>query len=508
MTNPGNSRIARNSVLLSIRMVIVLGITFYTTRIILKALGVVDYGVYNVVGGFVSMFGFLSTSMANGVQRFYNFEMGRSGIKGANTVFISSLLIQLLLAVVITLLTESLGYWYIHNKMVIPEGRLYAAEWTFHLAVVSFLLVILQTPFTAAVMAHEKMDFFALMSVVDAFAKLFIAVLLSFSSSDKLITYGFLILTLNLFNLIIYILYCRHYFEEIRFQKFPKVDSLIPMLKFSSWNVLGSFSNMMRDQGINLILNFFFGPVVNAARGIAMQINAGVNGFVSNILTPVRPQVIQSYAKRDFRRSINLTYSISKFCLFLMFVICFPLSLEIDYLLQLWLGNNVPNYTNIFVIIILITSAVLMLMGALATLVHASGEMKDYQVYGSLVKFLSVPVSFLLLSLDYSPVWALVMVLVFDVLGFIVGMFIIRKIVPLFYITDYTKRVINPVIPPTCFSVLLTLPFYSHIEAGLLRLCTISFISTITAIFFFYHYGITNNEKEILIDFARKLIHR
>ena len=441
-----NKRIAKNSIFLSVRMVIVLGITLYTTRAVLAILGVEDYGVYNVVCGFVSMFTFLNTSMSNGIQRFYNYELGKYGIEGTNKVFGTSVVIQLILAIVIIALCESCGLWYLYNKMVIPSDRMFAACCIFQFSMVSFLFLIMQVPFTAAVMAHERMDFYAIINVVDAIIKLAIVFALPYLCGDQLIFYGALHMAITIFDFIWYYIYCKRSFVEIKLKNGFSKEIFGSMMSFSGWNLFGSFSNMMREQGVNIIMNLFFGPVVNAARGVAAQINAGVCGFVQNILTPVRPQVIQSYAKGEVGRSMSLTFSISKFSMGFFYMMCLPICLEIKYVLNLWLGKNVPAHTDSFVIIILINTAVLILMGSLATLVHASGKMRNYQVIGSVVKFLSVPISYFMLKYGAVSEWALIMVLLFDIIGFIVGMFIIKTIMT-FSIIEYTNKVIVPVIP-------------------------------------------------------------
>ena len=265
-----NEKIALNTILLSVRMVFVLFLSLYTTRITLDVLGIDDFGIYNVVGGFVSMFVFLNTSMSNGIQRFFNFELGRNGIKGAQKVYITSLIIQLILLFVLILLTETFGLWYLYNKMVIPQERFWAALWVFQLSVLSFVFVIMQVPYNAAIMAHEKMNFYAFIGVLDAILKLAIVFLIPYANSDALILYAALLAAISLLNFLLVFFYSRKHFEEIRI--LPLFDKLLfkSMLSFSGWNIFGTFSNMMREQGLNVILNLFLGPIVNAARGDLM----------------------------------------------------------------------------------------------------------------------------------------------------------------------------------------------------------------------------------------------
>ena len=482
-------------------MVIVMIISLYTSRVILQTLGVEDYGVSNVVGGFVAMFGFLNTSMSSGIQRFFNFELGKNGPLGANKVYVVSLLIQFLLGIIIIILSESLGLWYLHNKMVIPEGRIYAAEWIFQLSMISFLLVIMKVPYTAAIMAHEKMDFYALISILDAILKLVLVIILPYVSYDKLIMWGFFSLAMQTFDFLLSYVYCKKKFDEITLvglqeKRFDK-KLFGSMLGFSGWNIFGTFSSMMRDQGINLIINLFYGPIVNAARGVAMQVNSAINNLVGSILTPVRPQVIQSYARNELDRAMHLTFSISKFSLFFMMFLSLPICIEIDFILHLWLGEVVPKHTPMFCIIILATTAVLVPMGALATLVHSSGRMVKYQLIGSTVKILSVPIAYIMMRIGYSPEWALIAVLVFDAIGLFVGMLIIKTLMP-FSIRRYVQYVIAPIIPVFVFSLMIEFSLHYFISNGVVRLFSVMIFGSIVSMVGFYYLGITKDEKRLL----------
>lgn len=505
-----NKRIAKNSIFLSLRMVVVLCITLYTSRVVLHALGVEDYGVFSVVGGFVSMFAFLNTSMSNGIQRFFNFELGRNGEYGANKVYQTALLIQLIFGIVIVVLTESIGMWYLHNKMVIPDDRMFAAEWVFQIAILQFVLVIMQVPYTAAVMAHEKMNFYAIVSILDAILKLLLVFILPYIGYDKLITWGFFGLLIHIFDFGLYIIYCKKHFREIHLNRLCwKIDKRLfgSMLGFSGWNIFGSFSNMMRDQGINLIINLFYGPVVNAARGIAVQVNAAISSLVSSILTPVRPQVIQSYAKGELNRSMRLTFSISKLSLSFLFILAIPVCVEIDFILNLWLGGIVPDHAQAFCILILITSATLIPMGALATLVHASGKMLKYQLIGSTVKLMAVPLAFVLLKLNYAVEWAFIMVLLFDAIGLIVGMFIIKTLMP-FSIKEYFGDVIFPIIPVLFLSLVADWLMHSLLSNEILRVASVFILGSIITLALVYCIAMTNEEKKLIQIMAANFIKR
>lgn len=483
-------------------MVVVLCLALFTTRIVLKELGVTDYGIYNVVCGFVLMFSFLNTSMSNGFQRFFNFELGKKGEETQSSVFSTAILIQIVLSVAVGVILEVIGCWYLHNKMVIPMERMEAAGWIFQFSVLSFIAGIMQAPYAALVTAHEKFDFYAIISVLDAILKFLVVCSLAFFNFDKLIIYGLLILVISVFDLAIYLLYCRIKFKKVRFKLRLEKKLFKEMLSFSGWNLIGSFSGVMKEQGINLVINLFFGPLLNAARGIAAQVNSAIQGFVGNILTPVRPQVVQSYAKGDINRTFNLTYSISKFSSLFFLLMAVPVSFEIDYILKIWLGDNVPEYTSIFTILVFATTLVNILNGALSSVVHASGKMKNYQLWGSIIIMLSVPVSYFLLKTTTFPEIPLIVVFICSTVGHFVGLYIARKIVGI-SILEYSKKVIYPIVIVFILSILFVCPFHYILEEGGGRLCIVSFFSIIGIFLFSYIFAINKSERELVIQLLK-----
>ena len=302
--NSGNSRIAKNTMVLYIRMIFVLLVSLYSTRAILNALGVVDYGIYNVVAGFVSMFAFLNSSMTNTVQRFFNYEIGFSDKGNLNKVYITSIQIQVILGVLTFVLLEFIGMWYIKTKMVIPLERLTAAVYVFQFSVLSLFLLILQIPFAAAVIAHEKMEFYAVVSMTDAVLKLIIAIVLPFISYDRLIYYGALMLLISLIDISLYYFYAKKCFREIAYKHSYHKDLFKKMISFSGWNVLDSFAYTMQGQGLNMLMNAFYGPVVNAARGVAYQIQAALSGFTENIAVAFKPQLVEKIGRASCRERV------------------------------------------------------------------------------------------------------------------------------------------------------------------------------------------------------------
>ena len=491
-----NTRIAKNTLFLSVRMVFVLFINLFTTRAVLAGLGADDFGVYNVVGGFVSMFTFLSHSISNGIQRFYNFELGKNGIEGAQKVYLTSLLIQGLIIIVLLIFTESFGLWYLNHKMVIPAERLFAARFIFQFSILSFVFALLQSPYSASIVAHERMDFFAIMSVVDAIFKLLIALSIPHFLHDKLVVYGLLILFISLFNFIVYYYYSRSHFEEIRIKKYFNVSLIKKMLSFSGWNVFGVFSEMLKEQGLNLIINLFFGPIVNAARAIAYQVSTAIRGFVSSANMAVRPQIVQSYAQDNKRRSLSLVFSMTKLITIIYIALGCPIILEINFILHLWLGDYFPEHTASFVIIVLLISLVNNMNSVLSAIVHASGKMRDYQLYGGSVSMLSVPFAYLALYLGGSPESAFWVSLLFTVVMQLVSLFVVQSIVGL-SVKRYFVDIVVPMTLVTIVAIIVPALLHTLICESFVRLLIVASASLISSVISFYFLAMSTNENTI-----------
>lgn len=502
-----NARIIKNSLYMSVRMIIILFIQLYTTRVLLSALGVEDYGIYNVVCGFVAMFSFLSTSMMNGIQRFYNYEYGRDGESGIARVFNVAIRIQVTLAFLMAAVIEVAGLWYIQNKMVIPSERLGAALCVFQSSILNCVITLLQVPYISIVVAKEKLNFYAVMSVVNSVLGICVVLLIKYFAFDSLVMYGFLLVVVQLVILIIYILYTRYICENLVITRKYDKNLLKSMLGFSGWNVFGSFGTVIKEQGINMILNLFCGPVVNAARGIANQVNGGFQGFVSNITISVRPQITQSYAQGNIERVMSLTYAISKFSCILLFMFSFPILLDIDYVLQLWLGDNVPAHTSTFVIIIVISSFISNLNGAVSGVVHSSGNMKLYQIVGAVVNLVALPLVYIFLYFGFSPESALWIMLVIMVIGQILALIILKTIVN-YSLRDYISKVIIPIFQVAVLSMILPYFLHSVMPSGIFRFIIISIFSIVETIIIAYMIGTTTSEKEMIKTLINKVINK
>lgn len=502
-----NKRIAKNSLFMTIRMVIVLFISLYTTRAVLAALGIEDYGIYNVVCGFVSMFAFLNSSMSGATQRFYNYELGKNGKDGVQKVYNASLIIHVVLALLVFLLTEVVGTWYLENKMVIPTTRIDAAFWIFQFSIVSMFLNIINVPYVAAIMAYERMDYYAYIGIIDAVLKLLIVFALYLSNADKLVLYGFLFMLVSLFDFVAYRTYAKKKFSELRLCGKPTKSFFVEILSFAWWSMFGAFSYMMRDQGINLLLNAFFGPIVNAARGIANQVNAALQGFTNNILTPARPQIIQSYAKGDSERSFRLMNSVSKLSCIVFLLMSLPICLLISPILSFWLGGNVPKHTSTFVIIMLITNTWGSLVAPISAVVHATGKLRFYQMLSSTSNLLSVPLAYVFLLCDTIPEYVFYALFITMFTNHIAGLISLRHLT-VFSVRKYFRNVVLPLLVVIVLSFITTIIPHSMIDNQIFDFIVVIAVSTISIVGYSYMVCLNVTEKQIIKQLVNKIARR
>ncbi len=499
-----NQRIARNTILLTIRMIFVLFISLYTSRVVLQSLGVEDFGVYNVVCGFVSMFSFLNSSMANCIQRYYNDSLGRDGGKSLKEVYITSVTIQIVLSIVIIVLTETIGLWYLYNKMVIPPERFTAAFFVFQFSVVSMLLVILQVPYVSAIMAFERMDFYAIVTILDALLKLVIVLVLPFFKGDALIVYGALVLLISVLDFLLYFVYAKKKIASLSLSFYFNKQLFVNMLSFSGWNVFGTFAQIFKEQGLNMILNLFFGPIVNAARAIAYQVVTALKGFVENISTAARPQFTQSYAEGNSDRTINLMFSTGKVCYLVLFLLSLPMMIEVDIILRLWLGETIPEHTSSFVVLVIISSLIMVFNPSLSFVVHATGKMKTYQVLGSLVDVIVIPFAYIIMRFGAPAEAVFVVTIVFALVKQIVCTLIVKRLV-YFSISNYLKDVIIPVVIVSVLSLVPTYFIHNILDSGFLRLVIVCVTSTVSVAVFSFLFSFNKSEKNLLMAYVHRL---
>ena len=503
-----NSRIAKNTLFLYIRMAFVLVVSLYTSRVMLRTLGVVDYGVNNVVAGFISMFSFLNTALSSGVQRFFNYELGKNGESGASKVYNTAIIIQALLAIILIILLETIGLWYVENKMVIPADRMDAARVLYQMAIASMAVVIMQVPFSAAIMAYERMDYYAIVGIIDVLLKLGIVIAIPFIPFDKLVLFGSMSFIIAVINFLFYYSYTKIKFRNLKFKFVVNKDLIGSMLGFSGWHVFGTFSLMMQNQGVNLIINIFFGPAVNAARGVSFQIKSALMGFINNITIAARPQMVQAYAQDNIKRTMNLMYSISKICFIAMYVMVLPICFEIDFILGIWLGKDViPEMTQIFTIWVLTTSMIDILNSLVSMVVHATGKMRTYQIITSLFCLLILPIGYALFKIEAPPVSIFIVTFIITLLNQIISLYILRSLVP-FSISQYMKQVAWPIVLVVFASVWVPFLFSHFFHESVLRFFINLFVSFAIIASASYLLALNKSEKEIIREYLVKVINK
>lgn len=418
---------AKNAGMLYFRMLLTMAVTLYTSRVILQTLGVEDFGIYNVVAGFVTMLGFLNSAMTSATQRFLAFELGKPGDKDMAGIFSMSLNIHILIALFVLILGETLGIWFVRTQLTIPIDRMVAAEWVFHLAVLSFMVSIISVPYNALIIANERMGIFALVSIIDVTLKLLIVFMLSWFGMDKLILYAILTLAVVFIIFMIYRSYCKVKFAESRFRLYWDKKLFHIMLSYTGWNLWGNVASVMSGQGVNVMLNIFFGPSVNAARAIAMQVSGALNNFVQNLQVAINPQIIKSYAAEDMAYMHQLVCYGAKYNFFLLFLLSMPVLINTETVLQIWL-DVVPEYTSMFIKLIIFNILIDCISAPLMTSAQATGNIKLYQaIVGGLLLF-NLPLSYLVLKTGAEPYSVIYIGILVSVLALIARLIILKKL--------------------------------------------------------------------------------
>lgn len=412
---PDNSadkkRIVKNTILLYGRMLLMMVISLYTSRVILNALGVEDYGIYNVVGGVVTMFTMLSGSLSAAISRFITFELGKGDPEKLRRVFATSVIVQLFLIVIITVLLETIGLWFLNNKLVIPEDRLVAANWVFQFSVITFAINLWSVPYNATIIAHEHMNAFAYISIFDAVAKLLVAFTILKNPFDRLVYYSALVLVVGIIQRYLYTLYCKKHFDECEFHFLYDKKITKEIFGFAGWNFIGASSDILRDQGGNILINLFFGPTINAARGIAVQVNSAVYGFVQNFMTAIKPQITKNYASGNWDYMMELIFMGCRYGYYILLILSLPVIVNTEYILKLWLGQ-VPEHTVNFVQLVLLFSLSESLSSTLITAQLATGRIKQYQLIVGTLALLNLPLSYLCLKMG-APAECIYIVAIF-----------------------------------------------------------------------------------------------
>lgn len=448
-----NKRIAKNTLLLYFRMIFMMLVSLYTSRVILNALGVEDFGIYNVVGGVVAMFTVLSGSLSAAISRFITYELGKGDKGKLNKIFSASVTIQLLLSLIIVVLIESVGVWFLNAKMTIPESRMMAANWVLQFSIVTFVINLVSVPYNAAIIANERMSAFAYISILEAVCKLSIAFLIMISPIDRLIFYAILMCIVSIIIRLTYGNYCKKHFEECTYHFHWDKEILKKMFSFAGWNFIGTSSAVLRDQGGNIVINLFFGPSVNAARGIAIQVNHAITGFVQNFMTALNPQITKSYASGNKEYMMTLIFQGARLSFYMLLLLSLPVLINTHYILVIWL-KIVPDHAVLFVQLILIFAMSESISNPLITAMLATGKIRNYQIVVGGMQMMNLPISYICLKLGCMPESVLIVAIVISQCCLAARLYMLRGLIGLSSI-KYLKTVYLNVLSVAVLSAII-----------------------------------------------------
>jgi O-antigen/teichoic acid export membrane protein len=492
-----NKRIAKNTVALYFRMIITMLVGLFTSRIILQALGVEDYGIYNVVGGFVAIFSMISGSLTSAISRYITFELGRANIDKLRIVFSTSILVQIGLGVIIILIGETVGLWFLYNKMVIPEARLDAAFWVFQFAILTFIINLLSTPYNACIISHERMNAFAYISIYEVICKLLICYAVMYSPIDRLVCYAILLFCVGVSVRIVYALYCKKYFEECNFRYVLDKELLKRMFSFAGWNFIGSAGWVLRAEGGTILFNLFGGPTINAANGIAAALSGVVTGFVTNFTMAFNPQITKDYAAKKYEDLNLLLIYGPKISFYMMLFMAVPVILNTHFILYLWLGI-VPEHTVTLVQLILLFALTETISTPLITAKLATGDIRNYQIVVGSVQLLSLPLAYISLKLG-APIECVYVAYIVTAIGcFAARLFMLRGDIPGFSLRRFFIDVFLNVWMVAIISVLLPYAVHLLIPEGWLHFFATCVVSVFSSSIVIIYIGLRKSERQLL----------
>ena len=498
-----NERIAKNTMFLYFRTLVIMAVGLYTSRIVLQVLGVEDFGIYNIVGGVVSMFALLSGSLNVASQRFLAFELGKEQ-PNIQKVFSSTVTIHVILAILIFSLLEILGVWFLNYKINIPPDRINAANWVFHCSVITFCISVISVPYNAAIIAYEKMSTFAYVSIFEALSKLAVVLALLKIKHDSLIMYATFMMLVALVLCFIYGIYCHIYFKECRYNFIIDKDLFYPLLKFSGWNFIGTSAGVLNTQGINILINLFFGVVLNAAKGIAMQVEYVFNTFVGNFMTALNPPIIKAYASQNYDYLNKMIFSGTKAAFFLFGVISLPIFVNAELILSIWL-KNVPNYSVLFVRLGIIFTLSQNLSQCLYTAMLATGKIKKYQIIVGGLSIMAFPTAWIFFKIGLGAEWGYGAMIIFSVVCLVARLCLLQEMIPGFQAKDYVKKVLLPVFYTTIPIVSVAFAVHSTIsDQNLIIFCVESIFYCLLSILLVYLIGLSTFEKKKLAEMIKK----
>lgn len=497
-----NKRIAKNTIFLYIRMMVVMLVSLFTSRVILNTLGATDYGIYNVVGGIVTIVSFLNSALGASTSRFLTFALGEKNIQKQKSTFGACLNLHIGIALLVLILGETVGLWFFYEKMVIPDERMVAAFWVYQFSILTTMVSFTQVPYNASLIAHEEMSIYAYVGLYEAISRLIIAYLITISPIDKLVFYGLLLLINTIVVQLFYRWYAVKHFEECRFSLVKDKVLYKRLLSYGGWDLFGNLALVCQGEGVNLLLNVFFGPVVNAARAIAFQIQGAVTQFVSNFMTAVRPQVIKNYAEGNVDKMYTMTFYAAKFSYILMLALVVPIIYEIRFILGIWLGDAVPDETTLFAVIVLMTYTWRTFHIAALMPYHAIGKIKTGNVTIGSLMIATLPIGYLLFKCG-CPAYS-VFLAIFAVE--IVSMFAIYWLIHRYEYFPY-KYVFTKILMPcglvTIFTIIVP-TFITHLmNDGWVRLIIVGISTEFSLLLSALYLGLNKEERTRIFSFIK-----
>lgn len=498
MTTENNKRIAKNTLLLYFRMLFMMLVSLYTSRVMLNALGIEDFGIYNVVGGIVAMFSMLSGSLSSAITRFITYELGNGNQEILKKVFSSAITIQMGLAILIVLLSEVVGIWFLNVKMNIPDDRITAANWVFQFSVLTFAINLISIPYNASIIAHERMSAFAYISILEAVGKLGIAYFIIIATVDRLIFYSILMCTVALMVRIAYGVYCKRHFKECTYHFVFDKELLIRMFGFAGWNFIGATSSVLRDQGGNILINLFCGPVVNAARGIAFQVNTAVNGFVTNFMTALNPQITKSYAVGDYGYMMILLFQGARISFYMLLLLSLPILTNAHYVLELWL-KIIPEHVVPFVQLTLIFAMSESISNPLITAMLATGKIRNYQIVVGGLQMMNLPLSYIFLHMGLFPEVVIVVAIVISQCCLFARVLMLRGMIGL-SVKKYLINVYLNVVVVAIVSSIFPILMMDRVNDSFASFALSSFFAVVYTGIIIYYLGLSKEERLFLLN--------
>lgn len=496
-------RIARNTLFMFIRMILVMCVGFFTSRVVLDVLGEDDYGIYNIVGSVVVFLSFFKNALNNATYRFLTFALGKGDKERLWKTFSMAINTHVILAVSLWIILELVGVWFLNNKLNIPTDRMYAANWVFQLSLLTFVVEVIKTPFNSSIISHEQMSFYAYTSIVEVVLKLGIVYILLIGNVDKLILYAFLILFVTVVMFFWYVIYCYKNFQETHYRFYWDPQLLQGFVSYSGWSLLVNGADVTVQQSINIFFNLFNGVAANAAMGIANQVNSILNNFLSSFTTSFNPQIIKSYAQNDLTYFMGLILSTSKISYFLLFGIAFPIMVNIDFLLEVWLVNP-PQMSGTFLCFILVYSLIDAISAPLWNAVHATGNIRIHQILMSSIKVLNIPIGYMLLKNGFPLYSAVALYVGLNMVCCVVRAIYMHYLIHL-SLRDYFIGVLLRVLFVTAIVVPLPLYYSMHHTQGWEHLFISSLLFVLPYLFVVYAVGLSKKEKQL---FSQMILSR